>query len=250
MDWWIFLKARGEPKRRQKDQRDLERFAERRDRRFRDGKVGFRSIVNLRAPKALGGVKAENIKFINPDTAKEVQTNINPNARLPSSRNANIARQVRDQARAMKERKRSQELQSHFEGSGLTGAKKFMNDKGVQVHLPVRQEMRPQNPYKRPNYLGNPDPPTAPDRGKYDHPSEAFDVENIKQLMREGFKPSPNQLLQLPEGLRTKQGLSLADKKRQEEEEEEYRRREAEDLEERRRRQQELRDIYMGGQND
>jgi|TARA_B100000900_G_C20394341_1_gene639990 hypothetical protein len=200
MDWWNVLKARGAAKRRKEDQRDLEEFAERRDKHFADGKVGPRSMVSIRAPQALAGVQHKNIKFTNPDEVKEVS--INPNATF-TSRNANISRQIRDQGRAEKERNRNQNLQSHFEGSGITGARKLMGDEGVEVHLPIRQVKRPKHPYGLGSYGGG----RSPSRGQYKHPSEAFNAKNIKRLVQEGFTPSPNQLLQLPEGQRTMEDM-------------------------------------------
>jgi len=211
MDWWIVLKARGAAKRREKDQRDLEEFAERRDKRFADGDVDFRSMVRVRAPRALAGVQHKNITFTNPDEAKEVS--INPNATF-TSQNANISRQIRDQARAEKERNRNQKLQSHFEGSGITGARKLMGDEGVEVLLPIRREKRPKHPYGLDAFGRG----KSPDRGQYNHPSEAFNPKNIKRLVQEGFKPSPNQLLQLPEGQRTMEDIALAERKQQERE--------------------------------
>ena len=207
MDWWILLKARGAAKRREKDQRDLEEFAERRDRHFDDADVDFRSMVNLRAPKALAGVQHQNIAFTDPDEQSAGSVENNPNAGFSPSRNANFARQTRDRARAMKERERDQKLQSHFEGSGIQGARKFMSDEGVQVRLPIRRVPRPKIGYDS--------------AGALNHPSEAFDPRRVRQMLRSRVKPSPNQLAQLPEGMRSLQQIKDTEEARQKRDEEE-----------------------------
>lgn len=223
MDWWNLLKARGEPKRRKQDQRDLERFAEQRDRHFDDSKVDARSMVKVRAPKALAGVKRENIKFTNPDEAEEVVSpsrgNFNP------YRNRNINRVIRDQKRSEKEMRRAKELQSHFAGSGIKGAKKFMGDGEVKVHIPIARQKRPNVPIESEKTqfripVGAGSMKVSKPRGLYDKPSGAFEQENIKQLLLEGFKPSPAQHAQMPEGQQTRQEVMAADeaKRRRDEE--------------------------------
>lgn len=223
MDWWNVLKARGEPKRRKQDQRDLEEFAERRDRHFDDSKVDARSMVKVRAPRAFAGVNPRNIKFTDPDETKEVvpisRGKFNP------YRNKNINRVIRDQKRDDKEKKRDRNLQSHFAGSGIKGAKKFMGDGEVKVHIPIARQKRPNVPIESEKTqfripLGAGSMRVSKPRGLYDEPSEAFEQENIKQLLLEGFKPSPAQRAQMPEGQQTRQGVMAADeaKRRRDEE--------------------------------
>lgn len=207
---WSILKARGAPKRRaerqEQDQRDLEEFVQRRDKHFADGKVNRRTMVKVRAPHAFRGVEDKNIKFVRPGNEQPTEFELNE----LESRNKKLHRKERERAASRNQLAGYKDLyRDIWAYPPIEGAKKFTAHGETQLHIPITRERRDE-PSGRHELS-----PTGGYRGIYDSPSEAFDPVNIRQLLLEGFKPSPAQRAQMPEGQQTRQQIKDFERQQQ-----------------------------------